>query len=61
MTGRQLTGRGRDLADPHDVALLAAVRGALARPFVDPVAVLDLPLSRRAARALERVLLAGSA
>ena len=51
---------GAKLTDPNDVALLAAVRGALVRPFVDPVAVLDLPLSRRAARALERELCGGS-
>lgn len=48
------------LTDPNDVRLLDAVRAALVRPFVDPVAVLDLPLSRRAARALERELCGGS-
>lgn len=53
-----MTGAG--LTDPNDVRLLGAVRTALARPLADPVAVLDLPLSRREARALERELLGGS-
>ena len=47
---------GSHKLDPVEAELLAAVRAATARPFVDPVLVHGRPMARRDARTIERAL-----